>query len=119
MTTHPILHSLPLRHQTLLSLDEGDEIRCIGGRLQVRTTRMANEAWTHGSEALALQPRQPWRMPCTGIAIVEALEPGTCFVFQRHTSTGAQTQENRAYPWARRLLLDGISALRVRGRSAR
>ena len=119
MTSHPTLHFLPLRQETLLSLDEGDELRCIGGRLQVRTAGTASLPRSLALEAQALQPHQSWRMPCAGIAVVDALEPGTCFVVQRHTPEPAQTQENRADPWARRLWLGGMSALRLLGGSVR
>ena len=120
MTPTPTLHSLPLRHETLLSLDEGDELRCIGGHLRVRTATVVHEGWGLDRAPHALQPRQPaWRMPCPGIVVLEALEPGTCFVHQRHARDSAQTTENRAYPWARRLWLGGISALRLLGGGVR
>lgn len=119
MTSHPAFHSLPLRQETLLSLEEGDELRCIGGRMQVRTAGMAGAAWGLRSGADALEPLQAWRMPCRGIVTVEALQPGTRFALQPCATARAQTQENRAYPLARRLLLGGMSALRLFGGSAR
>jgi len=85
----------------------------------VRTVGMSGAAWELRSGADALEPRQAWRMPCTGIVTVEALQPGTRFALQRGATARAQTQENRAYPLARRLLLGGMSALRLIGGSAR
>ena len=115
MTFSPIPDSLPLRHETLLLLDAGDEIRCVYGRMQVRTTVLAADPWGRAADARTLLPGQVWRMPCTGTVNLAALERGSGFTYIRQETQHAQTQENRAYPGARRLWQSGWSALRLFG----
>lgn len=119
MTFSPSPDALPLRHETLLSLNAGDEIRCIGGRMQVRTAGLAVDPWGLAPDASTLLPGRSWRMPCAGIVRLTPLETGSHFISIRQLPEHAHTQENRAYPGARRLWQGGLSALRLFGSSVR
>ena len=119
MTFSPTSHPLALRNEAVLSLDAGDEIRCIGGRMQVRLASLTADPWSMAPASHTLLPGRVWRMPCSGIVTSTALEPGTRFTHRRQKPLRVHTQENRAYPGARRLWQSGLSALRLIGGSVR